>query len=187
MVFVSFGSNDAHLVGVPDKEYGRSVARLKLEKVLQRYRLGRLLIGASMQLTALRADDMQHRVSLEDYRKNLEEIVQLSRTQGTQVVLFTRPYIGSIPEVARWKSFAHDYNAATADVAAKHRLPLVDLYTYFKDRETLFEDESHFTGEGHELAASIVYRHIQPLIRRGSMPAAERISQIPGEYAQRHP
>jgi lysophospholipase L1-like esterase len=182
MVFVSFGSNDAHPVPVPDKEYGSSVTKLKLEKLLQGSRLGRLLMGASMRLTSFGADDFQHRVSLEDYRENLEEMVRLSRAQGAQLVLFTRPYIGPVPEVPRWKSYAHDYNAATADVAAKHGLPLVDFYTYFKDRETLFDDESHFTSEGHELAAAIVYRHLQPLIRRGSMPGgAERISQIPRE------
>jgi lysophospholipase L1-like esterase len=188
MVFVSFGSNDAHPVGVPDKEYGSSVTKLRLEKILQRYRLGRLVMGASMQWTAFGADAFQHRVSLEDYRENLEEMVRLSLAQGAQVVLFTRPYIGSIPEVPRWKSYAHDYNAATAGIAAKHGLPLVDLYAYFKDRENLFDDESHFNGEGHELAAEIVHRHIQPLIRRGSMSGgAERISQIPDEHPKRHP
>jgi lysophospholipase L1-like esterase len=187
MVFISFGSNDAHPVGVPDKEYGSSVNELKLERVLQRYRLGRLVMGASMRWTAFGAGNFQHRVSLEDYRENLEEMVRLSRARGAQVVLFTRPYIGSVPEVARWKSYAHDYNAATADVAAKYGLPLVDLYTYFKDRESLFDDESHFNSEGHELAAAIVYRHIQPLIRRSSAGGGERISRTPDEHGTRRP
>jgi lysophospholipase L1-like esterase len=70
-----------------------------------------------------------------------------------------------MPKLTWWKSFGHDYNAATAEIAEELEVPLIDLYAHFKDRDDFFADESHFTEEGHALAAEIVLQRLQPWIR----------------------
>ncbi len=166
LVLISFGSNDAHPVGVPDKEYtARSAWSGRLEGITRPSRVARLALAVSTQLTVMQTGEMTHRVSLEDYRSNLEEMARRVSSAGAATVLLTRPYQGKLPQVVRWKSFAHDYNAMTAEVAESLELPLVDLFTRFKDLDELFDDESHFNPQGHRLAAEIVYQRIQPLIR----------------------
>jgi lysophospholipase L1-like esterase len=166
LVLISFGSNDAHPVRTPDSQYGAGSAWSgRIREMLEPFHLGRLALGMAKQLTGLRGDEMAHRVSPEEYRQNLTDIVRLARARNVVVVLLTRPYMGPMPRLTRWKSFGHDYNAATAEVAEELEVPLVDLYTHFKDRENFFADESHFTDEGHELAAEIVLEHLQPWVR----------------------
>ena len=174
MVLVSFGSNDAILARVPDHEYVESLWSTRFQQTLKPFRLGRLLTGSAMQLSALSGGAPGHRVSLEDYRQNLEAMVRMAREQDVQMVLLTRPYIGPVPLNDRWKTFAPSYNEVTAEIARVHALPLIDLYHDFKNRKSFFQDESHFTAEGHERAARIVYRHLQPFLREEVTPRSER-------------
>jgi lysophospholipase L1-like esterase len=166
LVLISFGANDAHPVSVPDKRYTvRAAWSRRLEDFLQPSHVARLAIGVLTRVPALPTGEMTHRVSLEDYRTNLVEMVGRVRSWGAVPVLLTRPYHGALMPAMSWKSFAHEYNTVTAEVAASLELPVVDLYTHFKDRDALFTDESHFNPEGHRLAAEIVYQRIQPFLR----------------------
>ncbi|MGH9460835.1 MAG: SGNH/GDSL hydrolase family protein [Vicinamibacteria bacterium] len=166
LVLISFGANDAHPVRIPDKGYTvRAAWSRRLENILQPSHVARLAIGVLTRVPALGTGEMTHRVSLEDYRSNLVKMAERVRSGGAVPVFVTRPYHGVLMPAMGWKSFAHEYNAVTAEVAASLDLPLVDLYTHFKDREDVFTDESHFNPEGHRLAAQIVYQRIQPFIR----------------------
>ncbi len=166
MVLISFGANDAHPTTVPDKQYtARSMWSRRLEGLIHSSRVARLATGVLTHLTVLRTGEMIHRVSLEDYSSNLEEMAKRVLSDGAVPVLLTRPYHGKMPRVTKWKSFGHAYNAMTAEVAERLDLPLVDLYTHFRERDELFVDDSHFNPEGHRLAAQIVYERIQPFLR----------------------
>jgi lysophospholipase L1-like esterase len=166
LVLISFGANDAHPVRIPDKGYTvRAAWSRKLESILQPSHVARLAIGVLTRVSVVRTGESTHRVSLEDYRRNLVEMAKRVRSDGAVPVLLTRPYHGALRPAMGWKSFAHEYNAVTAEVAESLDLPLVDLYTHFKDRDDLFTDESHFNAEGHRLAAEIVYQRIQPFLR----------------------
>lgn len=163
LVLVSFGSNDAHFVTQADKDYDAgSLRQSEFGRALQRLRLGELIVSA---LDRSGGKTLQPRVSLDDYRANLETMVAEGRARGVQIVLLTRPYVGSIPNPYWWKNRGADYNAATAEVAARLNVPFVDVYSYFKGRDSLFADESHFTAEGHRLAAAVILDHIRPLIQ----------------------
>ena len=166
LVLVSFGSNDAHPVRVPDRQYRVGFAWSdRIGRMLEPFHLGRLVLGMAKQFVGLQGDELTHRVNLEDYRENLREMIRRGRAGGAVVVLLTRPYVGPTPEETIWKTYAHDYNAATAEVAEELEAPLVDLYSYFKKRDEFFADESHFTNQGHELAAEIVLDRIRPWVR----------------------
>ena len=175
IVLVSFGSNDAHRVLVGDREYAANPVReTGLGQLLRQSRLGELLLAAADAASRRRPGEVQPRVSLDEYRANLTTMVQEGRDRGVQVVLLTRPYEGQIDNAYWWKNWGDDYNVVTAEVARDTDVPLVDVYSYFKDRTELFADESHFTAEGHELAADIIFDHLKPLIRSRSAATASR-------------
>ena len=165
LVLISFGSNDAQPVSVPDREFtaievGRSGWRGKLV----RFRLGQLFLSARRSFASWRSSGLEARVSLEDYRSNLNEFVELARKHGIAVVLLTRSYLSRMRSVVRWKTSAHQYNFVTAEVAQEQDVALIDLYSHFKGREEFFADESHFTGEGHRKAAEVVLESLEPLL-----------------------
>ncbi|TNF71970.1 MAG: SGNH/GDSL hydrolase family protein [Acidobacteria bacterium] len=162
LVLISFGANDAHRVRTPDGEFARDpTVKWNPAGFLQRYRLGRLLLGARTRLLPGSSEAVQPRVSLDDYRRNLTEIIRLARERGIEVVLLTRPYTGRIDDEHWWKNFAHEYNLATAEVAAGEDVPLVDVYSHFKGKPEYFADESHFTAAGHLLAAEIIHETLE--------------------------
>jgi lysophospholipase L1-like esterase len=164
IVLVSFGSNDAHWVVQSDKDYdARTLRNGAFGRAIQGFRLGELLLSALDR--GSRSGSLGPRVSLDDYRANLEQMIARGRARNAQVVLLTRPHTGGIDNPFWWKNRAADYNTATVEVAARHRVTLVDVYSFFKNRDALFADESHFTAEGHQLAAAVILDHIRPLLR----------------------
>jgi lysophospholipase L1-like esterase len=88
-----------------------------------------------------------------------------------QLVFLTRPFELQIPDEVWWKNFGYDYNVATGAVAADAQIPLIDFYTHFKGRRELFADESHFTAQGHDLAAEIVLAELGPFFGTGKKKA----------------
>jgi lysophospholipase L1-like esterase len=162
LVLISFGANDAHRVRAPDREFARdSTVKWSPAGILLRYRLGQLLLGGWALISSGSSQALLPRVSLAEYRQNLVEIIRLARERGILVVLLTRPYTGSIDDETWWKNFAHEYNLATADVAAGEGVLLVDVYSHFKGKTDYFADESHFTEAGHRIAAEIIYENLQ--------------------------
>lgn len=166
VVTLSFGSNDARPVRVTDVERsGASQARALLKGRFGRLRLGRVLIGGVDRLWALgAAGKMRRRVGLDLYRDNLRTMIGEIRVAGARPVLLTRPYIGAPPDPSEWRAAAPDYNAATVDVAGEAKVPVVDLYSHFKHRAEYFADDSHFTPEGHQIAARLVYEELLSLL-----------------------
>ena len=165
VVLVSFGSNDAHLVLEADKDYqGRSLRYSQIGQFLQNFRLGELLLSV-LDGTG-RGSKPTPRVSLDDFRANLRTIAAEARARNIDVVLLTRPYIGPVDNDYWWKNRGADYSVAAAEVAEAEHLTFVDVYSFFKGRDELFADESHFTDEGHVRAAALIWSHIKPLVER---------------------
>ena len=104
------------------------------------------------------------RVSVREYRDNLGAIIRLAQVHHAIVVLLTRPFIGDASS-GSWKVRAPVYVKATIEVASANRVPCIDVYAYFSDKPEYFIDESHFTRQGHLLAAQFVYDQVKPLIR----------------------
>ena len=171
MVLVSFGSNDGHRVVIPDAEFHAG----EFENPIFRTRIGHLIIAICDRIAARRAGaqstERVPRVSLEEYRRNLEEFIRISEANGVQCVLLTRPYIGASQHENIWKTHAPKYRAVTVEVAREHSVPFIDIYEYFKDKEEFFVDESHFNVDGHRLAAHIILLHLR--------------ARVPGIYPDR--
>lgn len=165
MVLVSFGSNDAHHVKVPDRKFAASAFRdNRLGRLMNRFRVGQALISFTDIAMALGSREPRPRVSLPEYRAHLEEMIRLGSRGQVRVILLTRPFVGENHDPLWWKNFGPQYNAATVQVAEQESVPVIDIYTLFKDDESYFADESHFTGAGHERAARLIYERIKLLV-----------------------
>jgi lysophospholipase L1-like esterase len=165
IVLISFGSNDAHWVVQSDKDYkAQSFRESEAARALASLRLGELVLSAMDRFSRRGANGPGPRVSLDDYRANLTTMVAEAREHGVRIVLLTRPYVGPIDNPTWWKNRGADYNGATADIAREQSVPLIDVYSFFKGRDELFADESHFTAEGHVLAAQVVFDRLKPVI-----------------------
>ncbi|MCP4201036.1 MAG: hypothetical protein GY769_03795 [bacterium] len=163
LVLVSFGANDAHRVSRSDREFAEASQWLRrITRWLTHFRLGQLAA------VSVRGDsptgELNPRVPLDKYRQNLTQMSVMIRSTGAEPVFLTRPFTGSINDPLVWKNFAFDYNAATVEIAAQQAAMVVDLYSYFKGRPEFFSDESHFTADGHRLAAAIVADHLKPYL-----------------------
>jgi len=165
MVLISFGSNDAHPVTISDAEYtSRTIRKIKLDKVFIKFRTGQLLLSVLDKSLLKNKEDLTHRVDLEEYKSNLNEIIKLSKQRDIKIVLLTRPYIGESFDKNMWKSFAPAYNNATIEVAKNNAIPVIDIYSYFKGKEEFFADECHFNEKGHREAAKIIYENIKAIV-----------------------
>jgi len=164
MVLISFGGNDAHKVVVSDAEFASAIPRSPAFKT----KIGQLLLGAWDGVNAHRRsrtdEDLVFRVSPEEYRNNLNEIIAISKHHGIQCVLLTRPFTGPPDEELSWKNFAPGYVAATIEIGRNKRVRVVDLYSEFQDRPECFLDEAHFNKQGHRVAARILCEQIRPLL-----------------------
>ena len=67
--------------------------------------------------------DKAYRVSLEDYEKNLEEIVDISNRKGIKLILMTAPFLEGHEE---WISTHREYNNVVRKIAFRKGVPLVD-------------------------------------------------------------
>lgn len=161
LVLVSFGSNDALPVAMTDVAYAR---RVSATGTLGRSRLGQLLLQAWDGVTFSHAEQTVDRVPIDQYEANLHEFVRMGREHGFEVVLLTRPFIGDIP-VGSWKSDGRRNNRATLRVAEEEGVLAIDVYDAFVTQPKLFADESHFTEEGHRLAARLIYERIRGLVK----------------------
>jgi lysophospholipase L1-like esterase len=164
IVLISFGSNDAVRVAIPDRRFaGKSERRRVFERWFNGFRVGQLTTAVANSVRR-GGRHLVPRVELSEYRENLHEMTRLASAAGAQPVLLTRPFELQIPDDTWWKNFGGEYNLATAEVAVELGVPVVDFYSYFKGHRELFADESHFTGRGHAEAARILFEDLSPIL-----------------------
>lgn len=160
IVMISFGSNDAHMVPISDKNYIKSKDFYK--NVIEDFKLGELssFIHDSLTLRNKGINLLIPRVSEDDYKNNLKSMINIAEQNRIKVVLLTRPFIGESDHELWWKNFGPQYNEIVRETAKNENILLIDIYEYFKNKELLFADEAHFTDEGHILAAEYIYKKI---------------------------
>lgn len=163
VVIISFGWNDAAPnSNIQDKEFAglissniRFLYQSRLYLVLKHY------MHKMRQDAAKEDKDYQSpRVTLEDYERNLKEIVMLVKERGAVPVLMTRPYKYSDFELSRivgWRTHVSEYNVITSRVAHELNTPLVPMRKLFEKRKNnFFIDECHFSVAGNVVAANTI-------------------------------
>lgn len=163
VVLVSFGANDAHRVARSDREFASSSHFVRaVTRWLTHFRIGQLV--AAVFADGSEGEKVTARVPLDKYKDNLVRMARMARTAGAEPVFLTRPFVGPVDSVTKWKYAAFDYNQATVEIANQEDAMIVDLYSYFKGRDELFSDESHFTDQGHRLAGELVADLLTPFL-----------------------
>lgn len=161
MVLISFGCNDAMRVTRSDAEFdARKVRSRHWDQMLMKVRTGQVLLALLDNLPGRQRDRLVPRVSIDEYKANLREIIRVSKARKIKVVLLTRPFSGPVSSPWSWKNFAGDYNAATIQVAREQVVPEVDVYSKFEHCSACFVDEAHFTRDGLKQMAEVIYEAI---------------------------
>ena len=139
-----------------------------------RLRTGQLVNKGLFALKLWSLDPGQPRVSLDDFRANLRQMVRIARGADIIPILFTAPASherGKEPAylAKRWLINLEDlvplhrkYVQVVREVAAAENAPLVDLHHEFnqlprQDLERLFTgDGIHLTPQGHRKIAEVI-------------------------------
>ena len=156
LIFVSFGWNDlAQAVGEPDKRYKqKSKALIFILRILIPYRTYQAIqhYVQAPKLQQLAKEELQPRVSLEDYLENMRRFAELGREKGIAVVFLSRPYKYSTEEILRnssWRSRVPLYNRKLAEFAEEQGEQFIDVQRHYEFKtEGLFSDEAHFYTKG---------------------------------------
>ena len=163
IAIISGGGNDSHKVTIPDSQFHRKdVIRVILDRHLIRFKTGQLII-AFLDSFQKNEKNLVARVSLEEYRHNLEEIIKIAKEKNIKLVLLTRPFIGKSNDPDWWKTYAPLYNKMTVEIARENNIPVIDIYMHFDGKLQYFRknDESHFNEKGHKKAALLIYQKIR--------------------------
>jgi lysophospholipase L1-like esterase len=161
VVFFSFGANEAHRVVHTDAEYARRADWLRRVSAL---RLAPPV--AHRAWTLLDRDDPEPsrpRVSPEEHRRHLEELVDAARARSVVPVLLTRPYVGRPADPDDWMASAGAYRKLALEVAAAKGVPGLDVFGEFQGLPELFEGESHFNRRGRQRMAALLLRQLKAL------------------------
>jgi lysophospholipase L1-like esterase len=165
IVLISFGANDGHQVRTSDRDYSsKQKGDSSFQNFVKRFRLGKLILFVLNQKWNDNSRGLVCRVSVQEYRQNLESMISIAQENRIQPVLLTRPYIGTGRDPSIWKYYAPLYYEATKQIATNHGILLIDVYELFKGKNKYFADESHFTHAGHRVAAGYIYAALKPLI-----------------------
>lgn len=184
IVTFCFGWNDAVMVtGLPDRVYGKkSVRFLGLQRFMYKFKTYHLLrYMVSRLITSKHKTKFVPRVSLEDFRQILLEIIKLSRSHGIKIILITRPYqqlqysedeindlkvkisekyrisILDAKKIFGWRYNVWRYNEIIREISKQYRVPLLDAEDIFDEKPQYFKDECHFNIAGNRYMAQKLY------------------------------
>ena len=177
-VVLTLGYNDALPTGpavkrrfradlqLSDREYAdarKSVGFLAITRLAQR------LTGAarSPSDSTVQNSVTKRRVSLDDYRDNLNAILDLCSQRGAQAIIVAWPVEPqSRPDVPMdlGNQIFILYQAAARTVAAQRSSPLVDLVPILAGRSDLYIDHVHVNPTGYGIAARAIADAVAPLL-----------------------
>ena len=108
-------------------------------------------------------------IPLEDYKRNLEQILALMEKKGIKTVFMnstptsTRRH-GKVKAFYRLEEDVPVYNKAAEEVMAAHNIPVIDLYGFTKAlnlaEDEMFRDHTHFVPAVIQLHAAYMAGHI---------------------------
>lgn len=159
IVTVCYGWNDHWQAAAGKPDAALKIPRNHfLRRALSRSKVFRCLYAQTMKRRQSRYSCVgpwyTMRVSLSDYKKNLEEIARLCRENNIMLILMTAPYLDCPQD---WVPAHRAYNDVVRDIARENAITLVDPVEIFLERDDLFLDPStdpvHYNWEGSRVIA----------------------------------
>jgi lysophospholipase L1-like esterase len=184
LVLVSFGWNDlATALGAPDDEFeppGR--VRVAIERFLLHYRFFRIMKPYAGRAAVLPPEAVvSHRVPIEDYVDNMKAFVRTAADHQARTVFLTRPHrepVARMREITgNWRGEVPLYNDALRRVGQDEGQLVIDVQAVFEAHHPEhFVDECHFTPEGHQRMAELLYEQLDAA---GYLPRPGRTASRP--------
>ncbi|MCI0618975.1 GDSL-type esterase/lipase family protein [bacterium] len=198
---------DENFFGQPDKDLPGPTWASKIHSSLSRLRSYKMMDFFASKIRKKKSEDMKEpqevladlnqvpvRVSVEDYKANFRQMINLSRQKGITPVLMNQPSqpIRSgnaftelakslnykAPDEKSWNQFCRamrnlfirrqqEYNDALMELATEMKVPFVDMISVFKESKNLEElliDPVHPTPKGHIIIANELNKTIAEVV-----------------------
>jgi len=165
LVLINFGWNDpSPAIGKPDSLYGQELTGL--QKILRSSKLFLVLqyyYYSNNKVIDDQAKNYIPRVSIEDYKKNINTFISIAKKNNIKIILLTRPInLPSIEDlkikpITMWRLNVSKYNEALRELAKKNSILLIDWEKYYNLNKNLMDDECHLNSEGFHEAAENIY------------------------------
>lgn len=132
---------------------------------------------------AVQAKELYQGTQLDAYRIRLETLIQIARTNGMEPVLVTQPAVygnaidpttgidlakikmGNLNGELRWE-ILELYNAVTKQVGRDNQILVIDLANKLPKDTKYFYDYLHYTQEGAEAIADVIYQDLCPFLEK---------------------
>ncbi len=182
LVTIFFGWNDHWIASIPDNRIRMKAAwEVDLINFLEQFRTYQayhwIIARLKEKFRALKAGaPPTFRVSQEEYKHNLNAMIDLCKSNGIRPVLITAPYDPSLLKATALFPFQtttlirthRDYNNVVRQVGASRQVPVIDLEAAFLQLEiqkplAYFSDGTHFTPIGCRLVAGLIVQRLQEL------------------------
>jgi lysophospholipase L1-like esterase len=175
IVTICYGWNDQWAAGfdIPDKDQKTPPQFvLDIQNVLSRsytYRAIKYLLLSrsekSREYTYNRKSPT-YRVSLGDYGKNLEAMIDYCRRRGTKVILITAPIGDADPaEQNSMEEYHQLYNEVVRTLAKEDQVPLVDAARLFKGHPEFWDNPKEEFIHYNAAGAAMIARELARVIR----------------------
>lgn len=86
------------------------------------------------------------------YRRNLESMIQLTKLNGSHLILANMPYDPS-KGTEKMDTIVNEHNQIMQELAQEHDVPILDFATFINPNEELFSDAVHMTPDGDKIKA----------------------------------
>jgi lysophospholipase L1-like esterase len=171
---VLIGWNDGNIRAVDDQEYERRIRRITALEggILGHIYTYRVMKGLYLRAAVLgglqrkKGDPrfVNHRASPEEYRHNLERIVEECRARRVRPVFIAFPHRKKKGEAPP----KFDYSPILSEAAREQGVPLLDvgdlgLAAPLESNEGYFLDSLHLTPEGNNLMGRLLERQLEAL------------------------
>lgn len=158
--------------GIGGERTDQALARLNQTVVLQKPDIVTIMYGTNDSYVD--AGKQTSRLTVAEYKSNLEEIVSLLQKEGIEVVLMTSPRwgapakngLGENPNIK-----LEPFVDACRAVSSEMQLPLVDQYAHWKQAESegtnlsrWTTDECHPNPAGHQQLANVMIPVLEPVV-----------------------
>lgn len=167
---------DTVMAGVAGNSTAQALRRMSKDVLEQKPDIVVIFFGTN----DLRVDAPRVYVTVEDYIKNLETMIDACTEQGADVVLCTLPPINQEVYFSRHEKEIYedagglaqliaDYRAAALKVGAERKLPVVDLNQLLAETpEWMSHDGVHPSSKGTAIIADHIGKAVATLLKEGS-------------------
>ncbi len=155
-------ANDAHLVGVSDKEYG--IIQIASTEALVKLRSAQLiqsLLDKMFKDTQKDKEQLVPRVSLLDYKTELSTVIDETSKRNIKLILLNRPLLHPYPD-SEFENRFQEYNKLTELIARENSIHFIDVDALFATDSQHFADSSHLNEEGLKILANTLKSLLWP-------------------------